>query len=161
MCKRKYTFQKYTQNYHEQLNLGSKIVEEFSPLFSCISRPSFFMYAFVQRPCRSKTQEKHEARGPWVVQRLSTYPGGHPGVPESSPTLGSLQGAQCGTRFWDSRMTPWVGAQPLNHPGTPSLMLFLSFRPAWSLYKRIHKERWSRNTGKKRGKFFHNLTAQI
>ena len=39
----------------------------------------------------------------------------------------SMQGAQCGTRSWASRITPWakVGTKPLSHPGCPDL-IFLS-----------------------------------
>ena len=34
---------------------------------------------------------------------------------------GSMQGAQCGTPSWDSRITPGAegGAKPLRHPGCP------------------------------------------
>ena len=34
---------------------------------------------------------------------------------------GSMQGAQRGTRSWDSRITPWAegGAKPLSHLGCP------------------------------------------
>ena len=34
---------------------------------------------------------------------------------------GSMQGARCRTRSWDSRVTPWLkaGAKPLSHPGIP------------------------------------------
>ena len=34
---------------------------------------------------------------------------------------GSMQGAQCGTRSWVSRITAWAkgSAQPLSHPGIP------------------------------------------
>ena len=34
---------------------------------------------------------------------------------------GSVQGAQCGSRSQDSRITPWAkgDAKPLSHPGSP------------------------------------------
>ena len=37
-----------------------------------------------------------------------------------------MQGARCGTRSWDSRITPWAkGRCPtLSHPGVPSIQMF-------------------------------------
>ena len=34
---------------------------------------------------------------------------------------GSMQGAQCGTRFWISRIIPWADSyvKPLSHQGCP------------------------------------------
>ena len=42
---------------------------------------------------------------------------------------GSMQGAQCGTPSWVSRITPWAegGAKPLSHPGCPPIHFFLRF----------------------------------
>ena len=39
---------------------------------------------------------------------------------------GSMQGAQCGTRSWVSRITPWAegGVNPLSHLGCPLLIIF-------------------------------------
>ena len=38
---------------------------------------------------------------------------------------GSMQGAQCGTRSRDPKITPWAkGAKPLSHPGIPLFYLF-------------------------------------
>ena len=38
-----------------------------------------------------------------------------------------MQGAPCGTRSWDSRITPVrkADAQPMSHPGIPPLKFFL------------------------------------
>ena len=38
---------------------------------------------------------------------------------------GSTQGAQHGTRFWVSRITPWAegGAKPLRPPGCPETLI--------------------------------------
>ena len=38
---------------------------------------------------------------------------------------GSMQGAECGTRSWDS--SPKAGAKPLSHPGIPKLIFFFFF----------------------------------
>ena len=40
-----------------------------------------------------------------------------------------MQGAQCRTPSWDSRITPWAegGAKPLSHPGIPILFYFKDF----------------------------------
>ena len=40
---------------------------------------------------------------------------------------GSMQGAQCGTRFQISRIMPWAegGAKPLSHPGCPQSLYFI------------------------------------
>ena len=54
---------------------------------------------------------------------------------------GSMQGAQCGTRSWVSRITPQAegGAKPLSHPGCPNLL----FR--WAVRSRTYcRIRWAR-----------------
>ena len=45
---------------------------------------------------------------------------------EAEGEAGSMQGAWCGTRSRDSRITPWAkgSAKPLSHPGIPILQFF-------------------------------------
>ena len=42
---------------------------------------------------------------------------------EAEGEAGFMQGSQCGTRSWVSRVTPWAegGAKPLSHLGCPNL----------------------------------------
>ena len=41
---------------------------------------------------------------------------------QAEEEAGTMQGAQCGTRSWVPRITPWVkgGAKPLSYPGCPA-----------------------------------------
>ena len=46
---------------------------------------------------------------------------------EAEREAGSIQEARCGTRSWDSGITPWAKGrhtQPLSHPGAPDHMIF-------------------------------------
>ena len=54
---------------------------------------------------------------------------------------GSMQGARCGTRSQDSRITPWVegGAKPLRHPGIPIYLFFKDF--IYLFMRDTHRER--------------------
>ena len=77
-------------------------------------------------------------------RKAGTKPWNHPGIPilfflrsylvfmrdrererkaetQAEGEAGSIQGARCGTRYQDSRITPWAegGAKPLSHPGCP------------------------------------------